>query len=110
MLLAAAGAAVYFLTKQKDEPGQTVAGIGAWVKNFHVLKVSYLGASNYEPSRIKITSERFKKSKTISYNHNFNSTAEGAIDYLESRGFDIVGKAEGKDCYYIISTTFEAPN
>lgn len=77
------------------------------LNNYHVLKVTFLGATDTKGSRIKIQSERFEESKTISYNYEYNNTFEGAQNYLESKGFDLIGKAEGKDCYYIITTTFK---
>jgi hypothetical protein len=52
-------------------------------------------------------SPRFKQSKTIPYNHQFNSTAEIAEDWLIKNGFELVGKAESKDGYFIISSTFK---
>lgn len=84
-------------------------GIGAINdKNFHVLKVTFIGPSNYKGSRIKITSERFKESVTLDYDHNFNSTKDLAVYWLDKKGFNIVGAAEGKDWYYIISDTFQS--
>lgn len=77
------------------------------LNNYHVLKISYLGATNTKGSRIKILSERFKESKVIAYNYEFNNTCEGAEDYLSKNGFELIGKAEGKDCYYIITNTFK---
>lgn len=75
--------------------------------NFHVLKVKYIGATNYKPSRVSIRSERFEQSKTIEYDHQFSNTYEIAINWLNENGFNVPGKAEGKDCYYIISDTFK---
>lgn len=77
------------------------------LQNFHVLKVKYYGATNTNGARVGIISDRFKQRITVPYNHNLNSTAEIAQDYLEKNGFNLIGKAEGKDCYYIISDTFE---
>lgn len=80
------------------------------LSNFHVLKVTYLGATNTRGSRVKITSERFKQSKTIGYNYEFNNCCDIAQDYLSKNNFVLVGQAEGKDCYYIITSTFEPLN
>lgn len=77
------------------------------MKNYHVLKVAYLGPTNFKGSRVKITSERFEQSKTISWNYSFNSSYDIAADWLKNNGFDLLGIAEGKDCYYIISETFK---
>jgi len=74
--------------------------------NFHVLKIYYIGPTDYLGSRVKIKSERFKCSVTIDYDHKHTSTYDIAQNYLQGKGFDLIGKAEGKDCYYIISDTF----
>jgi len=77
------------------------------VQNFHVLKISFIGATDYKPSRVKIASERFKQSRVIEYNHEFNNTCDIAEDWLRKNGFNLTGHAEGKDCYYVITDTFE---
>lgn len=77
------------------------------IKNYHILKVTYLGATNTTGSRVKIASERFKQSRVIPYNHEFNSTKDIAADWCAKNGFELIGAGEGKDCYYLISTTFE---
>ena len=76
--------------------------------NFHVLTVKYLGATDFNGSRIAIRSDRFKTTKVIDYTYKYDNTLEQAQEYLESKGFELIGKAEGKDCYYLISTTFES--
>ena len=76
--------------------------------NFHVLKVYYLGATNTLGSRVRIVSERFKISKTIPYNYVYNSSLDIALDYLSKNGFNIIGNAEGRNCSYIITDTFDS--
>lgn len=111
ILYAAAGLATgMYLAKKKE--GASIgsisdASIGAYYKNYHLLKVTYIGPTNYLGSRVKITSERFKQSKTISYDYAFNNALDIAEDWLTKNGFEIVGHGEGKDCYYVISNTFE---
>ena len=101
-----AAAGIYLATRKHTDQ---VAGIGALqVPNFHIIKVSFIGWSDSKGSRVKLASERFKTSKLISYNHDFNSTYEVAVDWLNRNGFNVVGKGEGKDCYYIITDTFKA--
>lgn len=78
------------------------------LENFHIIKVSYSGATNTRGSRIVMRSDRFKKSKSINYNYEFNNSLEGAQAYLQAEGFDLIGKGEGKDCYFLISTTFKS--
>lgn len=77
--------------------------------NYHVIVVKYLGATNTKPSRYKLISERFKQSVICSYgaDQSFNSSLEYAADKLKNMGFVIIGQAEGKDCDYLISNTFE---
>lgn len=75
--------------------------------NFHVLTISYIGATNFKSSRVRIKSDRFEQSKIINYNHEYNNVGDIAQDYLERNGFEIIGQAESKDGYYLISTTFE---
>ena len=101
-----AAAGIYLATRN---PTDKVAGVGAiQTPNFHIIKVSFVSWTDTKGSRVKLASERFKTSKIINYNHDFNSTYEVAIDWLNRNGFNIVGKGEGKDCYYIISDTFKA--
>lgn len=78
------------------------------IQNTHILIVKYLGQTNHNPSRIKIISERFKENITIPYEseHGIDS-CEIAEHWLQENGFNIIGHAEGKDCYYVITDTFE---
>jgi len=77
------------------------------LQNFHVLQVTYIGATDHKPSRVRISSFRFKQSKTIEYDHNFNNTGDIAEDWLTKNGFELIGKAESKEGYAMISTTFK---
>lgn len=77
------------------------------MKNYHLLQIKYLGATNYNGSRIKIISKRFEQSVTIPYDYKYDNTCEGATAYLESKGYEIIGKGEFGDSYILISTTFE---
>lgn len=78
------------------------------INNVHVLKVKFLGATNYTGSRIKITSERFRDSKILSYDYKIGNVIEQAIEYLQMKGYSVLSKAGGKDCYYIVSETFKS--
>lgn len=78
------------------------------MENFHILTVKYIGPSNFKGSRVKITSDRFDESKTIEYDHSYDSTLDMAVDYLRSKkGFEIVGFGESKDGYFVVSNTFD---
>lgn len=78
------------------------------IPNTHVLIVKYVGQTNYTPSRVKIISERFKQSILIPFDseHGMDS-CEIAEYWLTQKGFKIIGHAEGKGHYYVITDTFE---
>lgn len=84
----------------------------AMTTNYHILTIKHVGATNTNAAQVKIISERFNASKKIPYS---NEAGDGspclstAIAYLHKKGFNIIGKGEGKDHYYLISTTFESP-
>lgn len=82
---------------------QEIRAITAEIKNFHILEVTI---HHVEDTKVKIRSARFKQSIKFDFNHNF-STVENAVDWLLKNSFDPIGIAEGKDCYYIITTTFK---
>ena len=44
------------------------------VPNLHIIKVSFIGATNTKGSRVKMYSERFKKGKIIGYDYNHYKT------------------------------------
>lgn len=78
--------------------------------NFHILTIKCLGATNTQPWRVKIISDRFKQSQIISFTNNpgaSSPTIDSAKEWLKNNGFELIGMGEGKDCYYIISSTFE---
>ena len=76
------------------------------MENLHILKTSYLGATNTRGARVKIYSERFRQSVIISYTYE-NRAQDMAINWLQEKGFEIIGKGEGQNNMYIISSTFE---
>ncbi len=75
--------------------------------NFHIIEVHYLRATNIKGSRVKMVSHRFKQSKTIDFDYEHDNTASMAIARLTANGFEVVGKAESKNGYYIICSTFK---
>lgn len=110
ILAAAAGLAVgYFAFRKNDGAvgSSEFAAIAGVYPNYHVIKAKYMGPTNYTSARIKLISDRFEQSVTIDYDHQYNGTKDIAIAWLEEHGFNIVGAAEAKDGYYIISNTFE---
>lgn len=81
------------------------------MKNYHILQIESVPATNTEPARVRIRSQRFRQSVLIYYSNepgDSSPTYNTAIKHLESKGFDIVGKGEGGASYdYIITNTFE---
>lgn len=75
--------------------------------NYHILEVSFIGATDHAGSRVRIKSQRFHKSVTLDYDHRFNNTAEIAQNWLTKKGFNLIGKAENNNGYFLISDTFE---
>ena len=94
-------------TAQQFSPDQVRESYST-TQNFHILKIGFIGASEHRPSRVKITSERFKQSVLFSYDHEYNNTLQCATEWLLNNGFNIVGHGESTDGYYVISSTFEA--
>ena len=77
------------------------------LNNLHALEVTYGSPTEQRGARVKIKSHRFKQSKIISFNYEYNQTYEMAQNWLENNGFDLVGQAEGNNSYIILSTTFK---
>ncbi len=77
------------------------------MKNLHTLEVTYLGATNSRGARVKIYSPRFDQSVIIPYDYQFTNISEIATAYLLDKGFEIIGRSDSKNGYYLISHTFE---
>jgi hypothetical protein len=77
------------------------------MENLHTLEVTYLGATNSRGSRVKIFSPRFDQSVVIPFDYEFNDIAEIAAAYLLDKGFEIIGRSQFKNGYFLISRTFE---
>lgn len=80
------------------------------MKNYHLIRVKYLGPTDTRGSRIKISSYRFAEegSVTLGYDHDIGDIAEQAEKYLTERGFEIVGRCEySAGSHGLISTTFK---
>jgi hypothetical protein len=56
--------------------------------------VKYLPVTDSRGSRVKITLPRFKVSKTIPFDHQYNNSEDIAIAFLESHEVSIDGTAE----------------
>lgn len=77
-------------------------------KNYHLITVRYIPATNFKGSRVKIYSYRFKKGITIPFDYSLNSIDEMAIKKLKQLKFKIIGSGESKEGYTIISNTFKS--
>jgi len=77
------------------------------LNNLHALEVTFVSPNEQRGARVRIKSHRFKQSKIISFDYTYNQTYEMAQNWLENNGFELVGQAEGKDSYIILSTTFK---
>ncbi len=75
---------------------------------YHIIEVTYLGPTNSRDSRVQLYSPPFKQRLTIPYNPSFCGTCDIAIDWLQENGFHVIGGAEGKDKFYIITKTFKS--
>jgi hypothetical protein len=78
--------------------------------NYHLIVVSYMGATNSRGSRMKLTSLRFGDSVLLSYDYSFNQGKDQAIKYLHDTGFDPIGAGydEKKGDSIIICKTFNS--
>lgn len=75
--------------------------------SLHLLKVKFLSWTEHKPERIKIISDLYNQSVVIPYETDHgNDTCEIAEHWLQSKGFNIIGHVDSKDCYYVISDTF----
>ena len=75
--------------------------------NFHIIKCSYSGATNFRGSRVVLKSERFESSISLPYDHSMRDSIDIGIKYLKEQGFKISGYGEASNGYYIVSTTFK---
>ena len=78
--------------------------------NYHLIVVSYMGATNSRGSRMKLTSLRFGDSVLLSYDYSFNQGKDQAIKYLHDNGFDPIGSGydEKKGDSIIICKSFNS--
>lgn len=71
------------------------------------FEITYIGASNYKVSRVKITDLKRGESKYISYDYNSNNIIEIAIKYLKcDRNIDILFTSASKKGYLLHTDNF----
>lgn len=64
------------------------------MKNYHLIKVKYFGATNTKPSKIRLTSSRFDHFIFIDFDHKFNTSNEIAENWLKHNGHKIEGQCD----------------
>jgi len=60
-----------------------------FIENFHIIKAIALPATDTKPTRVKLFSQRFKQSVTISASQG---TTKAATDWLKSNGHKLIGQ------------------
>ncbi len=76
------------------------------MENLRAFEVKYLGPTNSRGSRVKIEDLRFNKSKTISYDYQFNDAGDIAENYLKSIGIKVAYCSEAKIGYILTTKNF----
>lgn len=64
-------------------------------KRYRPFAVKYISPTNFRGGRVKITDIRRGKSKTIPWTHDFNNSADYALNYLNSSGIKVVALSIG---------------
>lgn len=78
------------------------------MKNLQSIEVIYYGPTNTKGGRIKLVDHRFNATKWIPYNYSKNNIVDMATEYLEGKGFNLVGETETKKGYMLLSDTFKS--
>ena len=76
------------------------------MQNLHIIEIRFLPPTINKGDRVSLKSNRFNESKVISYTYSHNDIKGDAIDYLESKGFNIIGYGQSSTGYSIITDTF----
>lgn len=79
------------------------------MKNFHLIRVEFVASIN-KPDRIKLTSDRFIGHKKVwlnSNDYNGEPIYEIAEKWLSENDFEVLGRGQGKNCFYIVTNTFK---
>lgn len=77
------------------------------IPNLRVFKVKYIGPTNTRGSRVEIReTKRFNDQKddkvTLSYDYQIGDVLEQALQYLDSKGFEIVARGSEYNHYYVL--------
>ena len=79
------------------------------IENMRAIKVKYLPPTNYKGSRIKIIEERFERvdTFTMSFDYAIGNGTEQAIQHLQNKGINLIGKAELKGETILFSDSWQ---
>lgn len=79
------------------------------VENMRAIKIKFLAPTNYKGSRIKITEQRFGvvDSITLPYDYRIGNGTNQAIEYLQKRGVNLLGKSDLKDETILFSDSWQ---
>lgn len=76
------------------------------MQNLRCIQVKYLGPTNTQGTRVRITEDRnsSKDSITLSFDYAIGDLIKQAETYLESRGINCIGYSSLGNGLYIISS------
>lgn len=77
------------------------------MKTMRFFEVTYKGPTDYTGSRVLVKDLFFNKSRTIAYNYAINTITEMAIQFLESKGIEIVCKGENINSMLVGTENFD---
>jgi hypothetical protein len=66
------------------------------VKNMRAIRVKYLAPTNHKGARIKLTEQMYQTADivTLSYDYAIGNGTEQAIQYLQNKGINLLGKSD----------------
>ena len=82
------------------------------VDNMRAIRVKYLPPTNYKGSRIKIIEERFERVDTFTmpFDYAIGNGTKQAIQYLQNKGINLIGKSELKGETILFSDSWQMGN
>ena len=79
------------------------------IKNMRAIRVKYLPPTNNKGSRLKLTEQMYQTTDTItlSYDYAIGNGTEQAIQYLQSKGINLLGKSDVKGETILFSDSWQ---
>jgi hypothetical protein len=59
-------------------------------QNAHMITATYMPATGCKGARVKLHSDRYNESIIFSYDDSFNNISDMAVDWLQTRGADVI--------------------